>query len=259
MDNRQYMDDVVELKTPQEIEIMKDAGKVLKSVLDAVVATIHAGVSTEELDKVAYTHIRDADAIPAFLGYRGYPATLCTSINNEVVHGIPSPERILKEGDIISLDIGLVKNGFFSDTALTVGVGVIDEHSQKLIEVTRESLWKAIDTARVGNRLGDISAAVQEHVEGYGFAVVREYSGHGIGRQLHEPPQVLNYGRRGTGSRLCSGMTLAIEPMVNAGDWRTRLLPDRWTVATADGARSAHFEHTIVITDSGPLVLTGSE
>lgn len=257
MDNRQYMDDVIELKTPQEIELMRVAGQILKSVLDAVVATIRPGVSTAELDKMAYTYIRDADALPAFLGYRGYPATLCTSINNEVVHGIPSPERVLKDGDIISLDVGLVKNGFFSDMAITVGIGEIDENSRRLIDVTRESLWKAINEARVGNRLGDVSAAVQEHVEAQGFAVVREYSGHGIGRQLHEPPQVLNYGRRGTGSRLCPGMALALEPMVNAGDWRTRLLPDRWTVVTADGSRSAHFEHTIVITDSEPLVLTG--
>ncbi|MCD6384142.1 type I methionyl aminopeptidase [Candidatus Sumerlaeota bacterium] len=251
-----HINEIIELKTAEEIELMKEAGQILREILDEVVRHVKAGVSTAELDKLAFELIKEAGCVPAFLGYRGYPATLCTSINEEVVHGIPSPERRLKEGDIISLDIGLAKNGFFADKAVTVGVGKIDDLSRRLLEVTEQALYIGINEARVGNRVGDISASIQEFVESHGFNVVREYSGHGIGRNLHEPPQVLNYGKRGSGPRLLSGMTIALEPMVNVGDWRTIRLPDKWTVVTADNLRSAHFEHTIAITDKEPLILT---
>lgn len=256
MEDINHINEIIELKTPEEIELMKQAGRILREILDEIVRHVKVGVTTAELDKLAYELISDAGCVPAFLGYKGYPATLCTSINEEVVHGIPSPKRRLKEGDIISLDIGLAKNGFFADKAVTIGIGKLDEVSQRLIEVTEQALYIGINEARAGNRVGDISAAIQEFVESHGFSVVREYSGHGIGRNLHEPPQILNYGKRGTGPRLLSGMTLAIEPMVNVGDWRTIRLPDKWTVVTIDNLRSAHFEHTIAITDKEPLILT---
>lgn len=248
--------EVIDLKTPQEIEIMRQAGKTLREILKELIRHVDVGVSTAELDKLAYKLITAAGCTPAFLGYRGYPATLCTSINEEVVHGIPSPGRKLKSGDIISLDIGLAKSGFFVDAAVTVAVGKIDPVSEQLLAVTEEALYRGIAQAKAGNRVGDISAAIQEYVEAAGFSVVREYSGHGIGRQLHEPPQVLNYGKSGTGQRLYTGMTLAIEPMVNVGDWRTEVLADNWTVVTVDRKRSAHFEHTIVITESEAEILT---
>ncbi len=250
------MNEIIELKTPDEIRLMKEAGKILRDVLNEVARYVKPGVATAELDKRAYELIRAEGCTPAFLGYRGFPATLCVSINEEVVHGIPSSTRILQEGDIVSLDIGLSREGFFADKALTVGVGKIDDKSQQLINVTANALLKGIEQARVGNRIGDISAAVQAFVESHGFSVVREYSGHGIGRHLHEPPQVLNYGKPGTGHRLAEGMTLAIEPMVNIGDWHTYTLPDKWTVVTSDHLRSGHFEHTIAITNSETLILT---
>ncbi len=250
------MHDVIEIKTPEEIELMKQAGKLLHDVLQEVVASIEPGISTLILDKRAFQLIKDAGSRPAFLGYRGFPATLCTSINNEVVHGIPSSERVLKDGDIVSIDVGLIKRGFFADTAVTVGVGSVRPNAQKLMDVTKTALLKAIEQAREGNRLGDISSAVNAHVSENGFSVVREYSGHGIGRQLHEPPQILNYGKPGTGQRLRKGMAIAIEPMVNIGTWKTKVLGDKWTVVTADGSLSAHFEHSLAITDEGPVVLT---
>jgi methionyl aminopeptidase len=256
MTSSEHINEIIELKTASEIDLMQQAGKILHEVLAEVLENVAPGVTTGELDNLAEARIREAGCIPAFLGYRGYPATLCTSINEEVVHGIPSPERMLLNGDILSLDVGLIKDGFFADTAATIGVGDIDDTAKRLIDVTRISLDNGIQQACVGNRLGDISHAIQEYVEKHDFSVVREYSGHGIGRQLHEPPQLLNFGKAGSGPRLCAGMAIAIEPMVNEGTWRTKVLSDKWTVTTADKKRSAHFEHTIVITESGPLVMT---
>lgn len=245
----------VELKSPAEIEKMRKAGRLLRQVFDAVGAMVAPGVTTRELDRVAYKLITAGGARPAFLGYHDYPATLCTSVNDEIVHGIPS-DRPLQEGDIVSVDAGLILDGYFADTATTFAVGNISEEARRLLQVTEESLVKAIEKAQAGGRLGDISAAVQQHVEAFGFSVVRDYTGHGIGRALHEPPQVPNYGAPGTRDRLRPGLVLAIEPMVNIGTEKTIVLDDGWTVKTADGSLSAHFEHTVAVTESGPYVLT---
>ncbi|TKS58368.1 MAG: type I methionyl aminopeptidase [Nitrospira sp.] len=239
------------LKTPAEIEVMAEASRVVAEVLEIVRKEICPGVSTDDLDRLAEEAIRVRGGIPAFKGYRSYPKTLCASVNEQVVHGIPS-KRKLKDGDIIGLDLGAIVGGFYGDSAVTVAVGRIPEGTAKLVQVTKEALYLGIKQAVVGNRLTDISHAVQRHVESAGYSVVTEFVGHGIGRQLHEEPQVPNYGKPGQGPRLQPGMVLAIEPMVNMGGSAVRVLEDRWTAVTADGSLSAHFEHTIAIQPSGP-------
>ncbi|HKY71228.1 MAG TPA: type I methionyl aminopeptidase [Nitrospira sp.] len=242
------------LKTPDEIAVMAKASRVVAEALEVLKSAVKAGITTDELDRLAESEIRARGAIPAFKGYRNYPKTLCASVNEQVVHGIPS-KRVLKEGDIIGLDLGAIVGGFYGDSAVTVAVGRIDEKTATLIRITEESLALAIEQARVGNRLSDISHAVQRHVEAAGYSVVTEFVGHGIGRQLHEEPQVPNYGKPGQGPRLQAGMVLAIEPMVNMGGSAVRVLDDRWTAVTADGSLSAHFEHTIAIQPSGPALV----
>jgi methionyl aminopeptidase len=242
------------LKTPDEIAVMAKASRVVAEALAVLKDAVKPGVTTDELDRLAESEIRARGAIPAFKGYRNYPKTLCASVNEQVVHGIPS-KRVLKEGDIVGLDLGAIVGGFYGDSAITVGVGRIDEKTAALVRVTEESLSLAIEQAQVGNRLSDISHAVQRHVEAAGYSVVTEFVGHGIGRQLHEEPQVPNYGKPGQGPRLQAGMVLAIEPMVNMGGSAVRVLDDRWTAVTVDGSLSAHFEHTIAIQPSGPAVV----
>jgi methionyl aminopeptidase len=238
------------LKTPAEIEVMAQASRVVAEALEIVKKAVRPGISTEELDRIAEEEIRVRGALPAFKGYRNYPKTLCASVNDQVVHGIPS-RRKLNEGDIIGLDLGAIVGGFYGDSAVTVAVGAVSGTTEKLVQVTKEALYLGIKQAMVGNRLLDISHAVQEHVEASGFSVVTEFVGHGIGRQLHEEPQVPNYGKPGQGPRLQSGMVLAIEPMVNIGRSAVRVLDDRWTAVTVDGSLSAHFEHTIAIQPTG--------
>jgi len=235
---------------------MRAAGRILAEVKERLKALVKAGVSTKEIDDDVEALILSRGATSAFKGYRGYPATVCTSINDEVVHGIPSAKRKLKEGDIIGLDLGCIVEGYYADCAISLPVGSVPARVQELLDVTRESLDKAIVQCRAGNRLGDISHAVQSHVESHGFAVVRAFVGHGIGKQLHEEPQVPNFGEAGRGPLLKAGMALAIEPMVTMGSWEVRVLEDRWTAVTADGSLAAHFEDTIAITDDGPEVLT---
>jgi len=242
------------LKTPDEIAVMAKASRVVAEALAVLKDAVKPGVTTDELDRLAESEIRARGAIPAFKGYRNYPKTLCASVNEQVVHGIPS-KRALKEGDIVGLDLGAIVGGFYGDSAITVGVGRIDEKTAALVRVTEESLSLAIEQAQVGNRLSDISHAVQRHVEAAGYSVVTEFVGHGIGRQLHEEPQVPNYGKPGQGPRLQAGMVLAIEPMVNMGGSAVRVLDDRWTAVTVDGSLSAHFEHTIAIQPSGPAIV----
>lgn len=244
------------LKTPAEIAVMAEASRVVAEALAVVKKAVSPGISTEELDRIAEEAIRSRGAVPAFKGYRNYPKTLCASVNEQVVHGIPS-KRKLKEGDIIGLDLGAIVGGFYGDSAVTVAVGRIPEETAKLVQVTEEALYLGIKQAVVGNRLTDISNAVQQHVESAGFSVVTEFVGHGIGRQLHEEPQVPNYGKPGQGPRLQPGMVLAIEPMVNMGRSAVRVLEDRWTAVTVDGSLSAHFEHTIAVQPAGePRILS---
>jgi methionyl aminopeptidase len=244
------------LKTPAEVEVMAQASRVVAEALDIVRKAVRPGISTEELDGIAEQEIRVRGALPAFKGYRSYPRTICASVNEQVVHGIPS-KRKLKEGDIIGLDLGAIVGGFYGDSAVTVAVGSIPDTTEKLIRVAKEALYLGIKQAVVGNRLSDISYAVQQHIESSGFSVVTEFVGHGIGRQLHEEPQVPNYGKPGQGPRLQPGMVLAIEPMVNMGRSAVRVLDDRWTAVTVDGSLSAHFEHTISIQASGgPRILS---
>ena len=247
---------MVILKSLQEIEKIRNACLVVANVLKIIRTKVQAGITTKELDDFAEQFIKDAGAKPAFKGYRGYPCSLCTSVNEQVVHGIPSKVVVLKQGDIISIDVGAVVDGFYGDAAITVPVGSITNEAERLIKITEESLLKGIAEARPGNRLYDISAAVQSHVEAHGFSVVREFVGHGIGRNLHEDPQIPNFGDRGGGPRIKAGMVLAIEPMVNAGGSVTKVKEDGWTAVTADGSLSAHFEHTIAVMADGPLILT---
>jgi methionyl aminopeptidase len=244
------------IKTAAEIEKMRRSGEALRQVHEAVRALVVPGASTMDLEKVAAAKMDELHAISAFKGYHGFPAVLCTSVNSEVVHGIPSSRRILAEGDIISIDCGVIVDGFYSDCAVTYPVGQPSEKARKLLDVTRASLEKAIQQARVGGRLGDISFAVQEMCEAEGFGVVKEFVGHGIGKSMHEDPQLPNFGPRGKGPRLKAGMVLAIEPMINVGGPEVKVLPDGWTTVTVDGSLSAHFEHTVAITKDGPLVLT---
>jgi len=244
------------IKTAAEIEKMRRSGEALHEVHEAVRPYVVPGASTMDLEKVAAAKMDSLHAISAFKGYHGFPAVLCTSVNDEVVHGIPSDKRILAEGDIVSIDCGVIVAGFYSDSAITYAVGTPSAATKKLLDVTLASLERAIQQARVGGRLGDISAAVQEMCEGEGFGVVREFVGHGIGKSMHEDPQVPNYGTRGKGPRLKAGMVLAIEPMINAGGAAVKVMPDGWTTLTVDGSLSAHFEHTVAITKDGPRVLT---
>jgi methionyl aminopeptidase len=247
------------VKSGAEIELMRQAGRVNAQALQAVQELIHPGVSTAELDAAAEEVIRKHGGTPIFKGYPGpypYPATINASINNELVHGIPSPKRKLKEGDIISVDCGTLLNGFVGDSAFTVGVGEISPEAQRLLEVTEQSLYEGIDKMRPGNRVGDISFAIQRYVESQGYQVTREYTGHGVGRDMHEGPQVPNYGTPGRGMQLRPGITIALEPMVLMGSPHTSVLPDKWTVVSADGALTAHFEHSIAVTEGEPLILT---
>lgn len=245
------------IKTAEEIELIARAGKIVTQCHQLLVQEVKPGITTLELDKLTEERILDMGGIPAFKGYRNYPSSLCASINEQVVHGIPS-KRELKDGDIIGLDVGAIVDGFYGDGAVTVAVGEVPENTQSLIAVTREALRKGIEQAVVGNRLSDISFAIQTHVERHGYSVVRDFVGHGIGRQLHEEPQVPNYGRPGQGPRLKTGMALAIEPMVNLGGSAVRVLKDGWTAVTCDSSLSAHFEHTITIEANGPpRILTG--
>jgi methionyl aminopeptidase len=248
--------DDVELKTADEVARMRDACLIVHDVLQAVIAAVAPGVTTADLDRLAEQATHARGAVPAFKGYHGYPAVICISVNDEVVHGIPSPKRVLREGDVVGLDFGALYGGFYGDSAYTVPVGRASAEASRLLEVTRQALARAIAAARPGARLGDVGHAVQAWVEGQGYAIVRDFVGHGIGRKMHEAPQVPNYGAPGSGLRLKPGMVLAIEPMVNAGGAEVRTLDDGWTAVTADGSLSAHFEHTVAITADGPEILT---
>lgn len=248
--------DAVELKSREEIATMREAGAIVGRTLRTLSEAVAAGVSTLELDRIAENEIRKRKAVPAFLNYRGFPATLCASINEEIVHGIPKEDRKLKSGDIIGLDLGCILRGYYADSAVTVSVGKLSGKTAELVTATRDSLQKGIEKMVPGNRIGDISSAVQSHVETKGFSVVRAFVGHGIGRALHEAPAVPNYGKAGTGLRLAEGMVLAVEPMVNMGVPDVKMLNDGWTAVTADGKWSAHFEHTVAITADGPVILT---
>jgi methionyl aminopeptidase len=250
---------VIVCRSKAELERMRDAGRLVGDVLSELAAHVAPGVSTGELDVLAEKRILQAGATPAFKGYHGYPAAICASINDEVIHGIPSGRRLLQEGDVISIDVGVLLNGYFGDSAITLPVGPISEEAATLLRVTEEALHKAIEHMRPGKRISDIGHAVQQHVEAYGFSVVREFVGHGIGQAMHEEPQVPNYGEPGRGPRLAEGMVLAIEPMVNAGKPAVKVLADGWTAVTRDGRLSAHFEHTVAVTAGEPWVLTARE
>ena len=248
---------MIQLKSSREIELMAQGGRILRQTLEKLRDSVRPGVSTADLDAVAESFIRSHDgATPAFKGLYGFPGSICASINDEIVHGVPSKKRVLREGDIISIDVGVGYRGFFTDSAMTVPVGAVDSRTERLLTVTSRALEAGIAAATLGNHIGDIGAAVQTVVEGAGFSVVRDLVGHGIGVEFHEEPQVPNYGKPKRREKLVPGLTLAIEPMVNAGGPATRTLQDRWTIVTADGSRSAHFEHTVAITEDGPRVLT---
>ncbi len=246
----------IKLRAPWEIDLLRKANAIVAEVLYTLKETIVPGVSAWDLNKIAEEIARKRGALPAFKGYRGYPFSLCVSVNEEVVHGLPLKEKVLKEGDIVSLDFGAVYEGYIGDAAITVAVGEVSSEAQKLMKVTEEALYKAIDKARVGNRVQDISAVIQQHAERHGYNVIRDFVGHGVGEALHEPPEVPNFGRRGKGPRLMAGMVLAIEPMVVTGGYEVEILPDGWTAVTKDRGLAAHFEHSIVITAKGPEILS---
>ena len=247
---------MIVLKTSREIGLMRQAGRVSARALKLAGEAVEPGVSTAEIDRIAYEYIKSQGAEPNFLHLYGFPATACISVNDEVIHGIPSKKRILKEGDIVSIDLGAKKHGFNGDNAATFACGKISAEAQRLIDVTRESLYEAIKVAVPGGKIGDIGSCVQRYCEERGFSVVREYTGHGVGKELHEDPAVPNYGTAGRGVRLLPGMTIAIEPMINQGTKAIKRLSDGWTVKTADGKLSAHFENTVAITKDGPVILT---
>ncbi len=249
---------MIQLKTDAEIGRMREAGLVVARTLAALRTAVEPGITTADLDDVARRRIRDEDATPSFLGYHGFPAVICTSVNDEIVHGIPSRRRVLREGDIVSIDCGAVVGGYHGDAAVTVPVGTVDAELLDLIAVCEESLWRGFAAARLGGRLSDISHAIEQTVRPHGYGIVEEYVGHGIGTEMHQEPQVYNYAPRGPGRgpRLVRGLALAVEPMVNLGSRHTRLLDDGWTVVTRDGRPSAHFEHTFTVTEDGPWVLT---
>lgn len=246
---------MINIKSQREIEILRKSNRIVVQVLDRLKEMVQPGMTGKELDLVAERMIYQMEGIPAFKGYRGYPANICVSVNEQVVHGIPN-SRAFAEGDIVSLDLGVIYKGYVGDAALTLPVGSVDQESSHLLTVTETALMKGIEEAREGNRLFDISHAIQSHVEANGFSVVRDFTGHGIGSHMHEDPQIPNFGKPGTGDRLKAGMVLALEPMVNAGDWRVNVLADQWTVVTADGKRSAHFEHSIAITEGEAEILS---
>lgn len=247
---------MIVIKSPAEIEKIRAACRIVAEVLEGLRSFVGVGVTTGEIEQFADNRIRARGAVPAFKGYRGYPSSVCVSINEQVVHGIPCKDRSIKNGDIVSVDIGVLLNGFYGDAASTIQVGDVSSAARKLVRVTEEALKKGISQAVAGKRVFDISAAIQAHVEGQGFSVVRAFVGHGIGRSLHEEPQIPNFGKAGQGSRLREGMTLAIEPMVNAGGPEVMILADGWTAVTADHSLSAHFEHTVAVTRNGPEILT---
>lgn len=247
--------DQITIKTEDEIKILREAGRILSSIIKELQGSLTSGITTKEIDKFAEDLIFQHKVKPAFKGYRGFPACTCLSVNQEVVHGVPG-KRILKNGDIVSVDVGIIFKDYFSDTAVTVGIGKIDSQLQELLDVTKESLYKGIDQAKVSNHLSDISHAIQEYVESKNFSVVRNFVGHGIGRSLHEEPEIPNFGLPHQGPILKEGMVFAIEPMVNMGSWHTKVLEDGWTVVTEDGKPSAHFEHTVVVSKKGPEILT---
>ncbi len=250
-------DRVIEIKTPEQLARMREAGLVVARTLRVLTEAVRPGISTADLDAIAEREIRVAGAVPSFLGYRGYPATICTSVNEEIVHGIPSKKRRLHRGDVISIDCGAIVDGWHGDAAVSVGVGEIDPADQRLLDACESALWQGIAKAEPGRRLGDISHAVQESVRAAGdYGLIREYTGHGIGTAMHMEPPVPNHGPAGRGPLLRAGMALAIEPMITRGESRTAELADGWTVVTADGSRAAHFEHTVAITPDGPWVLT---
>lgn len=246
------------IKSEREIALMRQAGRIVATVLSILMKKVKPGMKTKELDTIAGREVERLGGKPSFKGYRGFPANLCVSVNDEIVHGIPG-ERSLQEGDIVSLDFGASFKGFQGDSAVTVGVGEISPRARELMATTEEALKAGIAAARPGARLGDVSSTIQKYAEAKGYSVVREYTGHGIGREMHEEPQIPNFGPAGTGPVLKKGMTMALEPMVNAGDWHTRVGDDQWTVFTADGSLSAHFEHTIAITDGEAEILTSRE
>src|SRR5207247_310538 len=250
---------VIVCRSAAELEQMRQAGRLVGEVLTTLAAHVAPGVTTADLDALAEKRIRQAGATPAFKGYHGYPASICVSINDEVIHGIPSGRRLLQEGDIVSIDVGASLDGYFGDSDVTLPVGQVSESAATLLRVTEEALFKAVERARPGGRVSDIGHAVQQHIEAYGFSVVREFVGHGIGQRMHEEPQVPNYGEPGRGPRLAEGMVLAIEPMVNAGKPAVKVLADGWTAVTRDGSLSAHFEHTVAVTADGPWILTARE
>lgn len=247
---------MIVLKTSHELSLMRQACKISAGALRVAGEAVKPGVSTWEIDKLAYDYIKSQGAEPNFLHLYGFPATACISVNDEVIHGIPSKTRILKEGDIVSIDLGAKVNGYNGDNAATFACGKISEEKQKLIDTTRDSLYEGIKAAVVGGKLGDVGFAIQSYCEAQGYGVVREYTGHGVGKELHEDPSVPNYGKAGRGVHLCAGMTIAIEPMINMGTAKIYVMPDGWTVRTKDGKPSAHFEHTIAITNDGPVILT---
>jgi methionyl aminopeptidase len=244
-------------KSVVELDLMREAGRIVALTHKELQKAVHPGITTKELDQIADDFIRKQGASPSFQGYHGYPASICASVNDEIVHGIPG-ERVLNEGDVISIDIGANIHGYHGDSAWTWGVGQISETAQKLLEVGEAALLQGLEQARDGNRLSDIGQAVQTHVEAHGFSIVRDYVGHGIGQQLHEAPSVPNYGPKGRGPVLKTGMTLAVEPMITVGSHKTRTLKDRWTVAALDGSLAAHFEHTVAVTEIGPEILTSA-
>lgn len=250
---------MIVLRTSREIAIMREAGRISKKALMLAGEAVEPGVNTLELDRIVREYIEKSGATPSFLGYGGFPASACISVNDTVIHGIPSKGEILKKGDIVSLDVGAFYKGFHGDNAWTFPCGEVEPEAVKLMDATRESLFIAIEKAVPGNRIGDIGSAVQEYVEARGYSVVREFIGHGVGAKLHEDPSVPNYGTPGRGVRLTPGMTIAIEPMVNFKGARVRILEDGWTVKTVDGGLSAHFEHTVAITSSGPVILTAPD
>jgi methionyl aminopeptidase len=250
---------MIQLKSPREIEIMAAGGRILGATIELLTSRVVPGISTGELDQIADTFIRSHDgAVPAFKGLYGFPGSVCLSVNQEIVHGIPSPKRVLHEGDIISLDVGVKYQGFYTDAAATVPVGKVSAETQRLLDVTKQALAAGIAAAQLGNHTGDIGAAIFDVVERAHFTVAKDLVGHGVGVEPHEEPQVPNFGKPKRGTKLVSGLTIAIEPMVNIGRADTRTLSDKWTVVTADGTRSAHFEHTIAVTDNGPRILTAA-
>ncbi|MBM7561817.1 type I methionyl aminopeptidase [Fusibacter tunisiensis] len=249
---------MIVIKSNKEIELMQESGRIVALVHETVKKAIKPGITTGELDAIAEAVIRENGAIPSFKGYGGFPGSICASINDQVIHGIPG-ETILREGDIISIDVGALKNGYHGDAARTHPVGQVSEAAAELIKVTEESFFEGLKYCRKGYRLSDISNAIQTYSEDRGYGVVRDFVGHGVGRELHEDPPIPNYGPAGRGPRLVPGMVLAIEPMINQGDWKVKVLDDEWTVVTLDGLLSAHYEHTVVITDEDPILLTNSK